>query len=135
MSDAALVDTNVLLDIATSDPVWFEWSRGMLAKLSDAGSLIIDDVVYAELSPRFATRGSLDVFVTRAGLDRRRTPADGLFRAGRAYLAYRTRGGSRTNVLPDFFVGAHAAVTGLPLLTRDVARYRTYFPQVTLIAP
>ncbi len=135
MSDAALVDTNVLLDIATNDPVWFEWSRGMIAKLADGGSLIIDDVVYAELSPRFPSRESLDDFVAKAALDRRRTPADGLFRAGRAFLDYRTRGGSKTNVLPDFFVGAHAAVTGLPLLTRDVARYRTYFPQITLIAP
>lgn len=135
MSDAAIVDTNVLLDVATNDPVWFDWSSGMLAKLSEDGSLIIDDVVYAELSARFVSRESLDVFIARAGLDRRRTPADGLFRAGRAFLSYRTRGGSKTSVLPDFFVGGHAAVTGLPILTRDVARYRTYFPQVTLFAP
>jgi predicted nucleic acid-binding protein len=135
MRDAALVDTNVLLDIATNDPVWFSWSSAMLAKLADAGLLVIDDVVYAELSPRFASREGLDAFVAHAGLDRRRIPADGLFRAGRAYAAYRARGGLRTNVLPDFFVGAHAAVTGLPLLTRDIGRYGTDFPTVRLIAP
>jgi predicted nucleic acid-binding protein len=92
-------------------------------------------VVYAEPSSRIPSRESLDDVVAKAALDRRRTPADGLFRAGRAFLADRTRGGSKTNVLADFFVGAHAAVTGLPILTRDVARCRSDFPQVTLIAP
>lgn len=135
MMPATLVDTNVLLDLFTNDPVWSDWSVKALESASETGPLLINDVVYAELSVRFATATALDAVIEEAGLVLASIPRAGLFLAAKAFQAYRAAGGSRTGVLPDFFIGGHAAADGIPLLTRDVGRYRTYFPQITLIAP
>lgn len=130
-----LVDTNVLIDIATDDPVWAPWSLAQLEAASLSGPLLINDVVYAELSVRYPRIEALDHFVSEAQLDLVAMPRAALFLAGKVFADYRRAGGTRTGVLPDFFIGAHAAVAGLPLLTRDAGRYRTYFPTLALIAP
>ncbi|MCX8997910.1 type II toxin-antitoxin system VapC family toxin [Rhizobiaceae bacterium BDR2-2] len=130
-----LVDTNVLLDLVTDDPKWADWSIARLEAASLAGPLLINDVVYAELSVRYERIEDLDAFLDEAGLERVAMPRAALFLAGKVFAHYRKAGGSRTGVLPDFFIGAHAAVEGLSLLTRDIGRYRTYFPSLTLIAP
>jgi len=125
----------VLLDLVTNDPVWAGWSLGQLDAAALHGPLAINDVVYAELSIRFSRIEELDALVMRAGLVLLAMPRAALFLAGKAYQRYRAQGGTRTGVLPDFFIGAHAAVAGIPLLTRDTGRYRTYFPKLSLIAP
>ena len=130
-----LVDTNILLDIVTNDTAWLDWSVSRLKSAAATGRLAIIDVVYAELSIRFAERTTLDDFLDDFSIDTVATPRDALFLAGKAYRRYLASGGTRTGVLPDFFIGAHAAVAGMPLLTRDPRRYRTYFPTVELIAP
>lgn len=130
-----LVDTNVLLDLVTDDPVWADWSIEQLELASVSGPLFINDVVYAELSVRYERIEELDAFVDQAGLKFTPFPRGALFLAGKAFTRYRRGGGTRTGVLPDFFIGAHAAIQNLPLLTRDVARYRSYFPTVALISP
>lgn len=129
------VDTNVLLDLVTDDPDWADWSEQQLDAAAMRGALLINDVVYAELSVRFASIESLDGFTAAAGLALAPMPRAALFLAAKAFQNYRSAGGVRTGVLPDFFIGAHAAVEGLPLLTRDVQRYRSYFPKLALIAP
>jgi predicted nucleic acid-binding protein len=130
-----LVDTNVLLDLVTDDPHWADWSIAQLEAASLAGPLVINDVVYAELSVRYDRIEDLDAFLDQAGLEMAPMPQAALFLAGKVFTNYRRAGGSRTGVLPDFFIGAHAAVGKLPLLTRDVGRYRSYFPTLRLIAP
>lgn len=130
-----LVDTNVLLDLVTDDPVWADWSLGQLEAASLRGPLSINDVVYAELVVRYDRIEDLDRFLEEAGIAIAPIPRAALFLAGRIFLQYRKAGGARTGVLPDFFIGAHAAVDRRPLLTRDVGRYRTYFPSLELIAP
>ncbi len=130
-----LVDTNVLLDLATNDSTWADWSVHQLEAASLRGSLFINDMIYAELSVRFAEIEALDAFVAEAGLVQSAPPRAALFLAAKAFQRYRGAGGVRTGVLPDFFIGAHAAVEGLPLLTRDGRRYRNYFPTLELIAP
>jgi predicted nucleic acid-binding protein len=130
-----LVDTNVLLDVVQDDPVWAEWSQRQLDAWSARGELGINAVVYAEMSVAYARIEELEHTIGAAGLRLLEVPREALFLAGKAFVAYRRQGGTRTGVLPDFFIGAHAAVTELPLLTRETARYRTYFPGVTLIAP
>ncbi|HEX7886448.1 MAG TPA: type II toxin-antitoxin system VapC family toxin [Phenylobacterium sp.] len=130
-----LVDTNVLLDLVTDDPTWADWSIRQLDAAAIKGGLVINDVVYAELSVRFDRIEDLNAVVEGAGLDLTEMPRAALFLAGKAFQRYRAAGGGRTGVLPDFFIGAHAAVAGLPLLTRDAQRYRTYFPKIDLIAP
>ncbi len=130
-----LVDTNILLDLVTDDPKWADWSLAKLEAASIAGPLLINDVVYAELAVRYKRIEELDAFIKQAALELAPIPRDSLFLAGKIFTQYRKSGGARTGVLPDFFIGAHAAVGGLPLLTRDVGRYRTYFPSVKLIAP
>ncbi|HEY9012271.1 MAG TPA: type II toxin-antitoxin system VapC family toxin [Devosia sp.] len=130
-----LVDTNVLLDVITGDERWFAWSIAQLERASLAGPLFINDVVYAELAARYEHIDDLDVALWDVRIEVAATPRPALFLAGRAYLAYRRAGGTRTGVLPDFFIGAHAAVLGTPLITRDTRRYRTYFPTVELITP
>lgn len=129
------VDTNILLDVVTDDPVWADWSIRELDKASLHGPLTINGVVYAELSVRFARIEDLDEVLRQAGITLVDMPRAALFLAGKVFQKYRAAGGSRNGVLPDFFIGAHAAVSGLPLLTRDNARYRTYFPSLTLITP
>ena len=130
-----LVDTNVLLDLVTDDPVWADWSLAQLEAASLQGPLSINDVVYAELSVRYDRVEDLDRFLEAAGIAIAAMPRAALFLAGKVFVQYRKAGGARTAVLPDFFIGAHAAVDRLPLLTRDVGRYRTYFPSLQLIAP
>ncbi|WCK77874.1 type II toxin-antitoxin system VapC family toxin [Agrobacterium fabrum] len=129
------VDTNVLLDLVTDDPVWADWSIEQLELASVSGSLYINDVVYAELSVRYERIEELDAFVDQAGLKFTPFPRAALFLAGKAFTKYHRGGGTRIGVLPDFFIGAHAAIQNRPLLTRDVARYRSYFPTVALIPP
>lgn len=130
-----LIDTNVLLDLVTDDPNWADWSIARLEAASLNGPLLINDVVYAELSVRYDRVESLETFLDAAGLTMAPMPRAALFLAGKVFKQYRRSGGSRTGVLPDFFIGAHAAVSELPLLTRDVGRYRTYFPTLKVIAP
>jgi predicted nucleic acid-binding protein len=130
-----LVDTNVLLDLVTDDPDWADWSIAQLETASLKGPLAINDVVYAELSVRYDRVELLDAFIVEAGLTLATMPRAAVFLAGKAFTQYRRSGGSRTGMLPDFFIGAHAAIDELPLLTRDVGRYRKYFPTLKLIAP
>lgn len=131
----ALVDTNVLLDLVLDDPVWADWSQTQLEIASAGNRLFINSVIYSELSIGFARIEELDRFVDDAKLTMLEIPGPALFLAGKAFLDYRKKSGTRTGVLPDFFIGAHAAVAGLPLLTRDRGRYSHYFPTVALIAP
>jgi predicted nucleic acid-binding protein len=130
-----LVDTNILADVLTNDPVWFTWSAEALRERSIFGALLINEIVYAELSVRANSEATLDEALTALDIELAGTPKPALFLAGKVFYRYRTAGGSRTGVLPDFFIGAHARVAQWPLLTRDVRRYRTYFPEVELIAP
>ena len=130
-----LVDTNVILDVVTDDVVWRTWSVTMLDRQSNIGPVLISDVVFAELSPAFPSEESLDDAIARLGVTLQRIPKPALFVAGQAFKQYRRERGTRTTVLADFFIGAHAEVTGFSLLTRDTRRYRTYFPDVPLIAP
>jgi predicted nucleic acid-binding protein len=130
-----LVDTNVILDILSNDPVWCNWSITMLDKHSSTGALIITDVTYSELAPQFPNAVALDAALSSLSVVLQRIPRPALYVAGLSFERYRRRGGARPNVLADFFIGAHALVLGCPVLTRDVRRYRTYFPDVELIAP
>ena len=130
-----LVATNVLVDVLQDDPQWAEWSIAQLRAQASIHELAINAVVYAELSLSFATVEALDDVVATMQLVLREIPRPALFLAGKAFLQYRRRGGSKAQVLPDFFIGAHAAVQGWPLLTRDASRFRTYFPSVEVIAP
>lgn len=129
------VDTNVLLDVVTDDPKWADWSVAQLENASLGGTLWINDIVYAELAVRYDRIEEVNAFLDQAGLELAPVPREALFLASKVFTRYRKAGGTRTGVLPDFFIGAHAAVSGLPLLTRDIGRYRTYFPTLTLIAP
>jgi hypothetical protein len=130
-----LVDTSVLLDVLQDDPEWAEWSQTALEDAAARDRLAINDIVYAELSTRYARFEALDAALAAMALSHPAIPRPALFLAGKAFLRYRARGGTRTGVLADFFVGAHAAVEGAALVTRDTARIRTYFPSVHLIAP
>ncbi len=130
-----LVDTNVLLDLLTNDPVWADWSIRQLDAAAVNGTLLISDVIYAELSVRFDRIEDLDAVLGEAGITHAVIPRAALFLAGKVFRRYRAAGGIRNGVLPDFFIGAHAAVERLPLLTRDIQRYSTYFPTVNLISP
>lgn len=130
-----LVDTNVLLDLVTDDPLWAEWSLQQLDLGSAQDQLAINDIVYAELSIGYARMEQLDAMIRDAGLVNAAMPRPALFLAGKAFQRYRSAGGRKTGVLPDFFVGAHAVIADAALITRDAARYRTYFPGIMLIAP
>lgn len=132
---AILVDSNVLLDLLTEDLNWFAWSSEAVEKVADRSRLVINAVIYAEVSIRFSRIEELEAALPRAMFDREAIPYEAAFLAGKAFLAYRRRGGTRRSSLPDFFIGAHAAIAGHRLLTRDASRYRTYFPKVPLIAP
>lgn len=130
-----LVDSSVLLDILTEDTTWSLGSEAALASARDAGRLVINPIVYAEISAGFDRIEELDDAVPAAEFDREPLPYEAGFLAGKAYLTYRRRGGQRRSPLPDFYIGAHAAVRGYQLLTRDAARYRSYFPSVEVRAP
>jgi predicted nucleic acid-binding protein len=130
-----LVDTNVLVDVLEDDPEWADWSIGQLRAQSKVHRLAINPVIYAELSTAFSTVEALDSAVDDLGLTLVEIPRPALFLAGKAFVRYRRQGGGKSNVLGDFFIGAHAAVSGYPILTRDTRRYDAYFSGVTLIAP
>jgi predicted nucleic acid-binding protein len=129
------VDSNVLLDVLTEDERWFPWSSDSLARCANAWVLAINPIIYAEVSIRFARIEELDDALSEQDFERLPVPYAAAFLAGKAFLRYRRRGGVRHAPLPDFFIGAHAAVSGLRLLTRDPSRYRSYFPRLPLIAP
>jgi predicted nucleic acid-binding protein len=130
-----LVDTNVLLDLVTADPAWAAWSEAELEASALLGPLAINDVIYAELSVRYRDVADLDAMIAAAELEHSPMPKSALFLAGKVFQAYRKAGGNRTGVLPDFFIGAHAAISGWTLITRDAARYRSYFPNLALRTP
>jgi predicted nucleic acid-binding protein len=130
-----LVDTNVLIDVISHDPTWFAWSRDKLDAQSSSGPLLINDIIYAELSARFASEALLREAIAAMNLAFERLPQQALFPAGQAFRRYRAAGGPRTSLIADFLIGAHAAAAHIPILTRDARRYRTYFPDVELIAP
>jgi predicted nucleic acid-binding protein len=130
-----IIDTNVILDILTADPAWLNWSVQQLDQCRRSGLLRINEITYAELAVRSATEADLQVSLSQLGIQLERAPTSALFLAGRTFRRYRAAGGPRTSVLADFFIGAHAEVSSLPLLTRDARRFRTYFPSVQLISP
>ncbi len=130
-----LVDSNVLLDIVTADPEWLPWSQAALADALLAGAVAINQLVYAEVSIAYQQAAELDAVLTRLRIQRIDLPWEAAHLAGQAFLKYRRQGGTRTSPLPDFYIGAHAQTAGLPLLTRDAKRYRTYFPKVALLTP
>ena len=131
---ATLVDSSVLLDILTQDPSWFDWSSRALAEAADGSRLVINVVVYAEVSARFSRIEDFEEALAPV-IEREAIPFEAGFLAGKAYGAYRRKSGARLSPLPDFFIGAHAAIAGYRLITRDAARIRTYFPQLRLITP
>lgn len=130
-----LVDSNVLLDVVTGDPRWSQWSEEQIASSADRGPLIINPIIYAEVSVGFERIEEVEEALPRDFFSREALPWEAGFLAGKCFLEYRRRGGPRRSPLPDFYIGAHAAVRGLPLLTRDPTRYRTYFPSLRIIAP
>jgi predicted nucleic acid-binding protein len=130
-----LVDSNVLLDLVTDDPDWAAWSLARLEEVALAGPVLINDVIYGETSIRYSRIEDLDAMLAEAKIELAPIPRPALFLAGKAFQQYRRAGGIRSGVSPDFFIGAHAAVEGWPLLTRDAGRYRGYFPKLTLIDP
>jgi hypothetical protein len=130
-----LVDSNVLLDIATNDPKWSDWSSNALAECSEHAPLVINPIIYAEVSIRYTTIEALDAALPSNLYQRKPLPWEAGFLAGKCFLLYRRRGGARISPLPDFYIGAHAAIGQLALLTRDAARYRNYFPKLSILAP
>jgi predicted nucleic acid-binding protein len=130
-----LVDSNVLLDVLTEDAEWLDWSSAALAHAADRGTLIVNPLVYAEVSIGFERIEDLDAVLGPETFKRRPLPWAAAFLAGKVFLKYRAAGGARRSPLPDFYIGAHAAIEGLTLLTRDPRRYRSYFPKLRLIAP
>jgi predicted nucleic acid-binding protein len=130
-----LVDTNVLVDVLQNDPQWADWSITQMRAQSSLHALVINPIIYAEVSLSFSTLEALGDVVGTLALELREIPRPALFLAAKAFAQYRRRGGSKLQVLPDFFIGAHAAVEGWPLLTRDARRFKTYFPTLEVLAP
>jgi len=132
---AVLVNANVLLDVMTEDPRWFAWSAQAIERAADRYRLVINPVIYAEVSIRYSRIEDLDIALPKTMFEREAIPYDAAFLAGKVFLAYRRRGGTKQVPLPDFFIGAHAGLARYQLMTRDAARYRSYFPKLSLIAP
>jgi predicted nucleic acid-binding protein len=130
-----LVDSNVILDIVTEDPEWMDWSAAALAAQANTSALAINPIIYAEVAARFARIEDLETALPRPHYERRPLPWEAAYLAGQCFVKYRRRGGARRSPLPDFYIGAHAAVEDLTLLTRDPRRYRTYFPRLRVVAP
>jgi predicted nucleic acid-binding protein len=130
-----MVDSNVLLDLATDDPVWYAWSAAAVESAADRFRLVINAIIYAEVSAGYSRIEDLDARLPESMFKREPIPYEAACLAGQSFLIYRRRGGTKRSALPDFFIGAHAAVAGYQLLTRDKARYRTYFPKLPLITP
>jgi hypothetical protein len=132
---SVLVDSNVLIDVATDDTEWAEWSIAALAEAGDHDVLVINPIIFAEVSVRYSTIEELEEALPVSLFRRESIPFEAAFLAGKAFVRHRAAGGTRTSPLPDFYIGAHAAVANHRLLTRDATRYRTYFPTVDLISP
>jgi predicted nucleic acid-binding protein len=132
---SVLIDANVLLDVMTEDARWLTWSAAAIERAADRHRLVINPVVYAEVSIRYSRIEELDLALPKTMFDREAIPYEAAFLAGKSFLAYRRRGGTKRPPLPDFFIGAHAAVAGYVLMTRVAGRYRTYFPKLSLISP
>jgi predicted nucleic acid-binding protein len=132
---ATLVDSCVILDVATGDPRWADWSAGRIAEALDAGRVVINPLIYAEVSVGYSSVEELDDLLPAGDYQREPLPYRAGFAAGKAYLRYRRSGGGKRSPMPDFYIGAHAAVAGYRLLTRDASRYQTYFPKLELIVP
>lgn len=130
-----LVDTNVILDVVEDDPEWAAWSQAQLDAAALKYTLLVNSVIYAELSIAYQRIEELEAMLAAGGFRVEPIPREALFLAGKVFRQYRKRDGAKTGVLPDFFIGAHAAVAGIPLLTRDLRRYRTYFPKLSIIHP
>jgi predicted nucleic acid-binding protein len=130
-----IVDSNVVLDIVTVDKKWFRWSSEALGQYSETHTLVINPVIYAEVSIGFDRIEDVEAVLSPMLFRRDPIPWEAAFLAGKCFLQYRKKGGGKRSPLPDFFIGAHAAVLGISLLTRDASRYRTYFPKLRLIAP
>ena len=130
-----LVDTNVMIDVLLGDAVWMAWSAERLEECRNAGPLYLNEIGYAELSAKMDRESDVEIAVGGLGLTFERMPARALYAAGQAFRRYRAAGGARLSVLPDFFIGAHAQISGLAILTRDVRPYRIYFPDVSLVSP
>jgi len=130
-----LVDANVILDIVTEDSDWLDWSAAMLEEAAEGGTLAINPVVYAEVAVRFDRIEDIEEALPAAYFRREPIPWEASFLAAKCFERYRRGGGARRSPLPDFFIGAHAAIAGMTLLTRDARRYRTYFPRLRLVAP
>jgi len=130
-----LFDTNVLLDIATGDPVWLPWSKAQFQEVVAQGPVFINPIIYAELAPAFASAADLDHWLDPAVFQRLPLPYAAGWQASQAWLKYRKSGGTKNSPLPDFYIGAHAAIENRTVITRDVTRYRSYFPNVALISP
>ena len=130
-----LVDTNILVDVLENDPDWADWSVAQLQAQSKVHRLVINPIIYSELSLTFSSAEELDEVLDGMKLHLLEMPRPALFLAGKAFVQYRRSGGAKNNVLGDFFIGAHAAVSDLPLLTRDTRRYKNYFPSVKLVTP
>lgn len=134
-TDPVLVDSNVILDIAYEDPEWRAWSEAAIERAAEAAVLVINPIIYAEVSIGYARIEHVEAVLPADRFRREMLPYEAAFLAGKTLLRYRRHGGVRRSPLPDFYIGAHASVCGYRLLTRDAARYRTYFPRVSLIAP
>ena len=132
-SNAILVDTNVLLDLTEKDDQWADWSQDQMNLY--VGRLVVNPIIYSELCYEAGRVEDVDAVLITLGLGFQEFPCQALFLASQAFKLYRNRGGNKTSPLPDFFIGAHAAALGIPILTRDIARYRSYFPEVELICP
>ena len=129
------VDSNIVLDVFLNDPKWADWSESKLDEYDQLGILYINSIVYSEISIGFKRIENLESAIAKAGLQMLEIPKEALFLAGKAYLKYKKRKGTKRTPLPDFFIGAQAAVQNLDLITRDVSRYQSYFPTVKLITP
>ncbi len=132
---AVLVDSNVLIDVMAVDPVWADWSAASMIRAIEQSRLVINQIIYAEVSIGWPSIEQFDAALPKDVLHREEMPFEAAFLAGKCFAAYRRKGGTKRSPLPDFFIGAHAAVRGYRLLTRDAARYRTYFPTLEIIAP
>ncbi|NTW83238.1 MAG: type II toxin-antitoxin system VapC family toxin [Chlorobiaceae bacterium] len=130
-----LVDSNIILDVFLDDPVWADWSEAALSEYAIHTPLFINQIIYSEISIGFKKIEELEVAISSSGFQMLEIPKEALFLAGKAYLNYRKHSGEKRSPLPDFFIGAHAAVSGLALITRDKNRYQTYFPTVRIISP
>ena len=132
---ATLVDSCVILDVATGDAQWADWSANRIAEAMDTERVVINPLIFAEISVGYETVEELDAILPAIDYEREPLPYRAGFAAGKAYLRYRRSGGDKRSLMPDFYIGAHAAIAGYRLLTRDASRYRTYFPRLELIVP